>query len=94
MLSLYLLPMNGEITNGAIRMAVRLVIAAVFALLLNVNQLPSERATSIPKIPRLLIQIHNEPPRTPVYSYHWMAHVVRANEFPSTSHGHDISASK
>ena len=67
---------------------------AAFALMFHLKRLPSEALTSIPKTLRLQSHIQREPPRAPVASYHWIAHVVRAKEFPSTSQGHEISASK
>ena len=67
---------------------------ADFDLMFHPNQLPSDALTSMPKMLRLQSQTHRDPPRAPVISYHCTAHVVRANELPSTSHGHEISASK
>ena len=38
--------------------------------------------------------IHNDPPSTPVYSYHWINLILYANPYPRVIHGHDISALK
>ena len=70
------------------------IAAALRAFLLNLSQLPSESETSMPNMPRLHAHTQSEPPNVPVNSYHWIAPVVRAKAFPSTSQGHDISASK
>ena len=90
----YFLPIRGDIMNGTVRMAVMQTPAAVFAFQFHENILPSESDIISPKIPRLVIHIHSDPPRVPVNSYHWTAHIDRAKELPSTSHGHEISASK
>ena len=66
--------------------------AASFALALNRNQLPSDRATIRPNRPRLQAQIQREPPSAPVNSYHCASETVVANELPSTSHGQEIWA--
>ena len=68
--------------------------AAARAFMLNRIQLPSESATIRPNIVRLHAHTQREPPRAPVYSYHCTDSMLRAKEFPSTSQGHDMSASK
>ena len=42
----------------------------------------------------LFVHIQSEPPSEPVNSYHCIDPMLLAKAFPSTSHGHDISASK
>ena len=92
--SLYFLPIRADTMNGTIRIAIQPVAAAAFAFMLKFHQLPSDSEVIRPKIPRLQAHTQSEPPRAPVISYHWTAHNVLANEFPRTSQGHDISASK
>ena len=53
---------------------------------------PSENATISPNTERDDTQTHSDPPRVPVNSYHCTRDEVPANAFPSTSHGHEISA--
>jgi len=38
-------------------------------------------------IKMLVKRIHNEPPKTPVYSYHWIKYVLSAKVFPKVFHG-------
>ena len=87
-------PMIPDEIKGAANRRISPVMDAAFALMFHPDMLPSERLTRSPKMLRLQTHIQSEPPRLPVNSYHCMAHVVRAKEFPSTSHGHEISASK
>ena len=94
MQSLYLFPMTPDIISGAAKSMQSPATDAAFALMFHLKRLPSEALTSIPKTLKLQSHIQREPPRAPVASYHWIAHVVRAKEFPSTSQGHEISASK
>ena len=53
---------------------------------------PSENATMSPNTDRDEAHTHSEPPRVPVNSYHCTRDGVAAKAFPSTSHGHEISA--
>ena len=53
---------------------------------------PSDIATISPNTDSEEAQIHSEPPRVPVNSYHCTRDGVAAKAFPSTSHGHEISA--
>ena len=53
---------------------------------------PSDIATMIPNTDSDETQIHSDPPRVPVNSYHCTREEVPAKAFPSTSHGHEISA--
>ena len=94
MASAYCLPTNPEMMSGAAKTVMMPPAAAALAFPFHPDTLPSDMLTNSPKRPRLHAHIQREPPSAPVNSYHCIAHVVRAKELPSTSHGHEISASK
>ena len=62
----------------------------LLACLFQRAHLPWERALSMPKTARLQAHTHTEPPRWPVYSYHWTRDISFAKALPSASQGHEI----
>ena len=83
---------NSERAGGARNSRATPAREAALALMFSCFQPPPPIDISNPKTARLAAQIHREPPRVPVNSYHWIQDVVLANELPRTSHGQLIWA--